>query len=428
VDMLPPPERSFVPSAYDIVFENAELSLKTQIVYLRRGPDLLIVMIPRVTQAENGILERPFDVNHSLEHTHAYEACQSVLSTLPFGKTDCVYLSKDHSGAWRCIPRRIPSRQLFEPWGYYPMVDDTELQYTRLVRPNLHEAIWNGMEVDVARPSSFTSLHVLMMEQLVESYRRMGDLPYKFEILAFLKHNDVVRGIIMEPCRGRPVRLTDRALIYRTWAELERHGLLFARVDGSDIVIGQDGLPKITDLFHRVFEIDPDPVIAEEVLREVHWGPLREMFNRLESHRGYIYDHKFVGCSRFELENSNLMVPISSPTMSWPAWARLPENPYPDDVDALLAGIAQLRIDAAASTRPKDKKAGRGKKLLAIGGSASNTSDQAAPSRRRRIRGGDRSADTANEADLHSDEPARVIAASGRDSYSTGSLGAVLST
>jgi hypothetical protein len=436
---------SFIPSAYDIIFENSLLLDRTQVMHLRRGHNFLKVMLPRATPRSAHFVpgwcrgsressgNQSLDEDH-LEQEHGLEVCRSLLHALPFGHANSVYLTRDRSGSWKCVPRQLPPKPLFEPWGEFPLVDESEIRYTRFsVMPDIHEAVWEGYEVDIWSPRPCTPAEEFEALDFAAAYRDIGTLPYKFEILAFLTRDGLIAGMIFEPSGGRPVRLSDRAVVYAAFADLERHGLMCRWISEFDLVIAEDGLPKFTWLT-RVHSVGTDLVQAQEDLHIWHWGKLREMFARLEEKRGYRLNYKHLRVSRYHPASSTLLFPLPAPS---PLLDQL--SLQQDWLQAVILGMDRIRLDEAVSfgskrrrvvVRPVARVTVTGEARSVVAREAAQHEFHPGHAHRRRrsrsIAGSDHSSDTASEPDTHRVLPPRVTPSVAARESSEQALGSVL--
>lgn len=290
VPVMNPPavQPPFIPRPHDTIFSGSTSlgsDRSTQLLHLYRGRDLLYVQIRKEHQlkplpGEETIderFERESKEDSIVEET-AINALQTLLSQLPFGRTNRVFLIKN-SGAWRLVdrPMRV-SHMPMKDWGVQ-VVDEREVELTRWITVDRHEGVWNGRPVDLYRPPEE---QLFVIERSMDGYVAIRGLGLAFEVVALLAREGHVVGVMTEPIIGRSMRWSDRRCVYEAVAKLQRNGFFYDYVNADGIVITDNGARFLhLQLIKPIPDADAEVIAAEADRR--HWRRLKRLFETLRT-------------------------------------------------------------------------------------------------------------------------------------------------
>jgi len=222
------------------------------------------------------------------QFTYGLQIIQTLLPTIRFGHTNWAHLVGNENN-FRIIHKHKSLPIVTEiPWC--PLVDERDIEITGFVYASDRHGVWNGKEVDVfmAWDESYTN----HLQQLMAAYRLL--MERNLEHLAFRAVGHVVRhgtaeicGLITEPGYGRIFEYSDKSLVYKAIAQIERAGLLFTGIHTSNVMIADDGRVRLLSLCALMRQSD-DPVARAKEVEYWHWKRLAEVFKELEHCRNLI--------------------------------------------------------------------------------------------------------------------------------------------
>ncbi|KAJ7813237.1 hypothetical protein B0H14DRAFT_2605225 [Mycena olivaceomarginata] len=209
------------------------------------------------------------------------EKVQNLLDTIDFESDNMwAYMIDRPSG--RCIIQR-PTERYRIPCDFLwaPRIDLSEIEITGLwfCAEGHGRGYWKGKEVDIQLASDNLSLRVI--ERETRGLKAVWGMNISYEVVAHLFIGDLLCGILTESSSSsRPVRVTDRTIVFTALAKLERsfmlHGYL---LDPWHIAIDGNGQFRLLDLHALRYHAPHQQKLLEKDAQTEHWGNIRKLFD-----------------------------------------------------------------------------------------------------------------------------------------------------
>ncbi|KAJ6463543.1 hypothetical protein C8R45DRAFT_522787 [Mycena sanguinolenta] len=252
-----------------------------------------------------------------LDQTSTYvclENIQNLLDTVDFERGAMWAYLIDRPAGMRIIQRS--GQHYCSPCDFLwaPRVDLSEIEITslRFLGHGWGRGIWRGKKVDIQLACDDVSLKLI--EQETRGAKAVLGMDLTYALVAHIFVGDLLFGLLTEPSHlSRPVRLTDRAVVFAALAKLERanmlHGFL---IDTERMMIDENGQVRLLELHALRYYSPHQRKQLEEDAQELHWDRLREIFDVLAlSHVGVPL--KFMVPSKFMRAASTILMKTPSP-------------------------------------------------------------------------------------------------------------------
>ncbi|KAJ7153449.1 hypothetical protein C8R43DRAFT_1001982 [Mycena crocata] len=209
------------------------------------------------------------------------EIIQTLLPTIEFGRYNfgCLVKSKD---TYHIVHKHLVMPIITEiPW--LTLVDEREIDI-RGWAWQTRFGVWNGAEVDlfIAWDASWVEyLDKLMRGHRLLLERNLEHLTYPALGHVLRKGTSEIYGLITAPARGRIFEHTDRSVVYKAIAQIERAGLLFKGIELSNIMLTEDGQVRLLSLSALTCQ-SADAAKRAEESEYWHWNRLDTIFKELE--------------------------------------------------------------------------------------------------------------------------------------------------
>jgi hypothetical protein len=286
-----PTAPAFVPSAHDTILLGVDWDgTGPIIVNFARGHGQAKVMLDPSFK-DSGFT--PVEAVFTLDIQNALEICQTFIHTVEFSSRWCTVAARKDtsSGLWRHVVRDTAPVYLCEAATFpFHSIDESEIRLTRMLSPGAHqEGMWGELAIDVEWPVAET---VDIVRRDLARFAQLNPLPYFYRLLAGLKKDGHITGLLYEPREGRPVQLADRPKILRALRDLVAMDFVYMDVRETHLAIGaQDNEVKLT-YPHRLMHKrdldgygDPEGLWTALVDRR-HRQAADNMFHRLAQREG----------------------------------------------------------------------------------------------------------------------------------------------
>ncbi|KAF8989165.1 hypothetical protein BDQ17DRAFT_1434647 [Cyathus striatus] len=206
------------------------------------------------------------------------EMIQAVIDTVEFGKTNWAYLTSGAKGGYKLQLRKKPLPAITCPlWA--PVIRECEVKIKKFVDGSYRIGEWKGQEVDIYR--AFDNFTFKYLNRMMENYRILEGTDLTFQVQGHLLDDaGTVVGLVTEPMTGREVKVSDRSLVYKVVADLQRRGFLLMAISHQFIFISQ-GKVRFACMGNEVVRYYP-PDKTEELVKlaaQYHWEDLRYLFS-----------------------------------------------------------------------------------------------------------------------------------------------------
>ncbi|KAJ7827887.1 hypothetical protein B0H14DRAFT_3144415 [Mycena olivaceomarginata] len=250
------------------------------------GNDLMMLWNPfyRKFIAVEAIGFSPILEPDYLEHrsTNAWlEKVQNLLDTIDFESDNMWAYMIDRPSGRRIIQRPMERYRIPCDFLWAPRVDLSEIEITGLwfCAEGHGRGYWKGKEVDIQLASDDLSLRVI--ERETRGLKAVRGMNISYEVVAHIFVGDLLCGILTESSSSsRPVRVTDRAIVFAALAKLERsfmlHGYL---VDPWRMAIDGNGQFRLLSLHALRYYAPHQQKLLEKDAQTDHWGNIRTLFD-----------------------------------------------------------------------------------------------------------------------------------------------------
>ncbi|KAJ6625944.1 hypothetical protein B0H10DRAFT_1999576 [Mycena sp. CBHHK59/15] len=210
------------------------------------------------------------------------EKIQTLIGTIDWErKEDWAYLITPPSGP-RIIQRQIEHYRTPCDFLWAPRVDESEIRIQKVQDVfGRRRGVWQGKEVVIEMPCDDFGLQG--MERETRGHKMTRGLDLTYELLAHIFRGDLLVGLLTEPPskRVRPIRPTDRALVFAAFAKLERARIVHNRLDAQGILIEEGTKVRILNLLNVKLYGEHETKALEEDAKESHWDRLSKIFDEL---------------------------------------------------------------------------------------------------------------------------------------------------
>jgi hypothetical protein len=275
-------------------------------------------------------------LNYHKQVMNGMEIIQTLLSNIKFGFTNWAYLVRQGENNYILVfkqrfVRRISCRI------YAPLVLESELEITQWITFHRRNAIWKGREVDVCMATNDSRAQFIESE--TNGREILLDLDLTFEVLGHIIRDGDVVGIMLEAGYGRPLRLSDRAIMYEAVAKLQSRNIYFPSISKSNIII-HHGKVRFMNVGGTARIRNDGQGPTEELAKTQHWKLLNALFDTLET-------CDFI-CPEYRRMDQHFFIIPPLPT---------PDRPFPSVFDIIMQSKAYfISNDAAFSSDAKLSK------------------------------------------------------------------------
>ncbi|KIM41862.1 hypothetical protein M413DRAFT_27425 [Hebeloma cylindrosporum] len=278
-------------------------------------------------------------------NAHWLEIIQSLLDRIEFGTTNWAYLIPNREGGYTITHKERPMPKVTCPlWA--PLIFEDEIQFTVWGTKWDRRGIWNGKEIDVLFATDETRFSYL--DTTMRRMRAISGMDLTYEVYGHLVRKDgTVVGLVTEAAWGRPIKSSDRALIYQTAARLQSRGWVYFGSLHNHFLIAGGKVRLIEPSALKFYSKDDTERLYSDAER-FHWWALNKLFWEFENYGPFgnvrLPQPRFTA----SFSNSNLVIPPPSPerplggmfihipsyfrTMRVRPWPDYPEN-YPQQRD-----------------------------------------------------------------------------------------------
>ncbi|KAF8970678.1 hypothetical protein BDZ97DRAFT_2055199 [Flammula alnicola] len=258
--------------------------------------------------------ERKLTVKAKQTFAHYLEIIQMHLDDIVFGETNWAYLLQDRWGGFYIRQKEKIFKTISCPlWA--PTIWEDEIQFTVWGRPWDRRGIWKGMEVDVLYAWSEEDL--LRLNRSMYACRILEDMDLTFEVYGHLLRKDgTVIGLVSQAGKGRMIKSSDRALIYRTISNIQSRGCLYKGCGTNRFMISPEGKVRLLELFCLTqYPQNQSDKLAKHA--EVwHWKELDDLFWELKTYGPY--GNFRIPPDRFTASPKDLQLIIPPPKLGRP--------------------------------------------------------------------------------------------------------------
>jgi hypothetical protein len=264
------------------------------------------------------------------------EIIQTLLSSIKFGFTNWAYLVRQSENNYRLVfqprfVRRISCRI------YAPLVLESELEITQWITFHRRNAIWKNREVDVCMATNDSRAQFIESE--TNGREILLDLDLTFDVLGHIIRDGDVVGIMLEAGYGRPLRQSDRAIMYEAVAKLQSRNIYFPSISKSNIII-HHGKVRFMNVGGTARIRNDGQGPTAEFAQTQHWKLLDALFDTLET-------CDFI-CPEYRRMDQHFIIIPPLPT---------PDRPFPSVFDIIMLSKAYfISNDVASPTNAKLSK------------------------------------------------------------------------